>query len=789
MDQQTLRTFEAKCVQDEAPACQSSCPMHVDARTFVKLMAEGNLKKARIELDKYMSLSVLSAFLCEGDCKKACKMSEIGDAIDMPMLERTCALNTDATKVMASPSNGKKIAIAGSSLSSLCLAWEMAKKGFTITLYYIDEFGKSLKEHAGKKLPYENLEKAQDILSSLKVEFAQIENFNSTWLEKSLEDNLIVYLGEDDGFVAASNLEIEKNNNSYTKNQISLTTSRENVLAGGKLDNKTNFCKAMADAKKAMGSIVRILQKVSPEIAREAEAPYETKLFTNIEDFKASAELVKIEAKDINLPTLEEAKKEASRCVQCSCLECVKFCSYMQHYKTYPKKALREAYNNLAIAQGNRAANTMINSCTMCGLCAKICPNGLNLGDFLEQARQQMVKLKHMPPTAHEFALEDMAQANSKEVQFYKEQKEYSNNSSKYVFFPGCQLPAVLPHEVEKAYAHLINKLEGGVAFHLACCGMPASWAQNSEYLDKHVECIRKEWEERNKPTYIFACASCQAFYQRYLPEMEIISLWEIIDSFQLPEIANNNTLKTAALHDPCTSRDFPKMQESVRNIMSSLKQNYEELELGKENTRCCGFGGLAGEANESLSYTFAEERNKDTNEDLLVYCAICRERMQKVGKKSLHILELLFPQEEVNIPLEKPLLSIYERQENRKKFKQDILNNIWNEKDNGMDNTSKIKFNLADGLEETLSQRKILHSDITRVLQEVEENGASFYAEGREEYLACYRPRQVSYWVKYKKNDNEPYFVLDAYSHRMIVPGVKGEGELPSYAQFSCCK
>ncbi len=784
MDQKTLREFEAKCVQDEAPACQASCPIHLDARTFIKHMAENNIRKARIELDKYMPLSSLSALLCEGDCKNSCKMKQLGDAIDMPLLERRCVLSSEATRIMAIPSNGKKIAIGGSALSSLCLAFEMAKKGFAVSLYYCNEIAQSIKEEASKKgsdfLPEEALQKAIDQLIALKVEFIQVDSFNNEWINQVLETKLALYLGEDDKDISSAHLALEKNDNSYAKSSISLTTSREKVLAGGTNKGNINFCKAMSDAKKAMGSVVRILQNVSPETAREAEAPFESKLYTNLTRYEKS---YKAEIQNPFLPTTDEAIHEAKRCIQCSCLECVHECSYMQHYKTYPKKALREAYNNLAIAQGNRSANKMINSCTQCGLCAKICPQDLNLGNFLEEARAEMVKMKHMPPTAHEFALEDMAHANSSSIQFFRNNK--NNNSNSYVFFPGCQLPTVLPSEVEKTYALLCDELNNDVAFHLGCCGMPASWAQSTEYLNKHIECIKKEWEERNKPSYIFACASCQAFYKKYLPEMNILSVWEVLEKAKISPLANKSKRKFA-LHDPCSSRDFGAMQESVRSILSSLNQDFEELEYGKSLTRCCGFGGLASEAHESLADTFANERNKETNADLLVYCAICRERMQKVGKKATHILEILFDSAKSEENGNKKLLSLYQRQENRYNFRKNILNTLWNEEEE-MQNLD-INFTLHDGVEEILSQRKIMHADIALVLQKAKEEGASFYSEESKQYLASYRPRQVSYWVRYTV-ENDIYHVLDAYSHRMVVPGVKGEGSLPSYTQASCCK
>ena len=50
-------------------------------------------------------------------------------------------------------------------------------------------------------------------------------------------------------------------------------------------------------------------------------------------------------------------------------MECVKACEYLKHYGRYPRKYVREVYNNLSIVKGTRFANKLINSCALCGLC------------------------------------------------------------------------------------------------------------------------------------------------------------------------------------------------------------------------------------------------------------------------------------------------------------------------------------------------------------------------------------------------------------------------------------
>ena len=112
--------------------------------------------------------------------------------------------------------------------------------------------------------------------------------------------------------------------------------------------------------------------------SREKEGPYATRLFTSTEGIApAEPEPLPLEGY-----SPEEAIREAERCILCECMECVKHCAYMQHYKGYPKKFAREIYNNLSVIQGTRLANGMINSCTLCGRCERICPNGFSMADL-----------------------------------------------------------------------------------------------------------------------------------------------------------------------------------------------------------------------------------------------------------------------------------------------------------------------------------------------------------------------------------------------------------------------
>ena len=144
----------------------------------------------------------------------------------------------------------------------------------------------------------------------------------------------------------------------------------------------------------------------------------------------------------------DEARKEAERCLQCECMECVKVCEYLAEFKGYPKTYIRRIYNNLSIVMGQRQGNKLINSCSLCGLCKEVCPEGLHMGEVCKAARNLMVEQGKMPPSAHEFALRDMEFSNSDKAALVRHQPGTTASAS--VFFPGCQLSGSSPFHVKR---------------------------------------------------------------------------------------------------------------------------------------------------------------------------------------------------------------------------------------------------------------------------------------------------------------------------------------------------
>ena len=195
--------------------------------------------------------------------------------------------------------------------------------------------------------------------------------------------------------------------------------------------------KQVEDGRRAALTIERFLQKVSLTAQRDMEGSRTTRMYTVTTGIPSTAQI--LPADPAAGYTSDSARQEAGRCIQCECLECVKQCVYLQEFKEYPKTLIRKIYNNQAIVQGTRAANKLINSCSLCMQCTTICPHDFPVADVCRTSRQGMVQDNHMPPSAHEFALEDMRFSLSEFCILSRHQPETS--ASRFLFIPVVSLP------------------------------------------------------------------------------------------------------------------------------------------------------------------------------------------------------------------------------------------------------------------------------------------------------------------------------------------------------------
>jgi Fe-S oxidoreductase len=470
-------------------------------------------------------------------------------------------------------------------------------------------------------------------------------------------------------------------------------------------------------------------------------------------------------------------------------MECVKVCLYLERYKGYPKKYARQVFNNEKVIFGAaHTKNQFVNSCSACGLCETVCPNDFFMGDLCLQARRTMVEKNFMPASFHEFALQDMAHSNGERFDLCRH--EPGREESAWLYFPSCQLCATSPGEVLSSYRFLRERLAGGVGIILRCCGAPAFWAGREDLFRQSLETLRRDWERMGRPRIITACSTCRSLFGEHLPEMETETLWKVLEETGLPVREAyplcNGERKTLAIADPCITRHDRETRESVRRIAQSLGFAIEELTLSGGKPECCGYGGLMYNADPSLARDVITHRATkpelaDTtyyrtavsDNDYLAYCAMCRDNLASAGKRTAHLIELLFPNVDGADPAARGWISWSERRRNRTKVKEAILAELGEKRGGTVEEQEKIILDMVEEVRRRIDERRILEDDIRKVIRYAEESGRRLRNAGTGYFLAYLQSENVTFWVEYAPGDSG-FTVHNAYCHRMKIVGIK---------------
>ena len=228
------------------------------------------------------------------------------------------------------------------------------------------------------------------------------------------------------------------------------------------------------------------------------------------------------------------------------------------------------------------------------------------------------------------------------------------------------------------------------------------------------------------------------------------------------------------SIHDPCTTRYEPQIQESARAIVRRLGYAIEELPLSRERTECCSYGGVMWLANRPLAEAVVRRRIGESPADYVTYCAVCRDFFAARGKRTLHLLDLIYGADPT-AGAERPGPGFSQRHENRARLKRKLLREIWGEEMAGELATHEtIRLLIADDVLARLEERLILIEDIQRVIEHAERTGSKLLNPASGHLLAYYKPTAVTYWVEYAPQ-GDAFVVYNAYSHRMEIAEVTG--------------
>ena len=166
-----------RCLNCKNKPCVGGCPVNIDIPAFIAKIRERDFEGAYQIITKSSSLPAVCGRVCpqETQCEHNCVRGIKGEPVAIGRLERFVAdwHNAHSTEAPQKPaSNGHKVAVIGSGPSGLTCAGDLAKKGYSVTVfealhtaggvlvYGIPEF----------RLPKSIVQKEVDTLSELGVD-------------------------------------------------------------------------------------------------------------------------------------------------------------------------------------------------------------------------------------------------------------------------------------------------------------------------------------------------------------------------------------------------------------------------------------------------------------------------------------------------------------------------------------------------------------------------------------------------------------------------------------------
>jgi NADPH-dependent glutamate synthase beta subunit-like oxidoreductase len=788
-----------QCIHGAAPPCSRACPFGFDVHAFIEKMQRGSMSAA---FRLYRNAVVFPGIvwrLCTQPCAAACVMAPSKEAVSMALLERACTEHARSTAppVYNLQKKEHRIAVVGTGLAGLTCAYKFASNKYDVVIYERgNALGGSLKDVLAPEeyLPeIEELFRHEQYELHLNTEIKALDELDcdAVYLSSGVDIGLdpTKEADKDKVFRCPSGLthleEIAHGIASLHEIEWYLKTGARRVDEGevvGELCDDGQRVDGRLDGCRADGWSVdgRVGARADGLVSGRADDLASSRAGSRLNDYPESHPAARAKGY-----TKEEAVEEAARCLLCDCTECMRCCSLLQHYQTYPPK-LKDAVGitlNPTPLQTGRVGLRQISSCNLCGLCERVCPVDVAMGDYLLKTRQELFTTGALPAAYHEYWLRDMAFSNSDEASLVLAP---SAPPVRYAFFPGCQLGGSDPRYVTETYAYLESRLPG-TALLLRCCGAPALWAGDAALFEAEIQALLAKWEGLGRPELLMACPSCLKLIKEYAPAIPARMVYEVMLEAGAPDREGNgkDALRQAAVFDPCSSGGLPKLQEDIRELARARGVALEELQFGRDEAQCCGWGGQVYSANPAYADEIAEKRISQSALPYITYCTNCRDIFATAGKACVHILDLLFGLNDT----ERSAPTVSKRRENRRFLRRVLVEQYGQRGLSGQDDrldqdgqpgqlgqgipqaeeVRLMELIMDDALIQRASRDLILDEDICAVISHCEKTGYKLLNADSGRFVGHLQRGYITYWVEYTPQ-GDAYRVHSAYCHRMTM-------------------
>jgi len=328
-------------------------------------------------------------------------------------------------------------------------------------------------------------------------------------------------------------------------------------------------------------------------------------------------------------PLQEELKNISEKCINCKI--CQKECEFLRKYGK--PKEIADSYNPT-----DKVHQGMPFECSLCQLCAAVCPVKINPALMFLEMRRETVRRGIGDYPEHAVISGYEKRGTSKRYTYYA-----IPEGSDTIFFPGCALTGTRPDKVLKLYEHLKKSIPS-LGIVLDCCTIPSHDLGRERFFDGTFGEMRDFLKKNGIRKVLVACPSCYKVFKQYGDALSVSTVYEIIAINGLPE--TGKIQGTVTIHDPCPMRFEESVLTAVRDLVTRKGLEIEEMTHSRKKTFCCGEGGSVGFISPELAKKWGLLRKKETNgKRIITYCAGCVNSLNPLTPTS-HILDLIYEPE-----------------------------------------------------------------------------------------------------------------------------------------------